>query len=86
MHYALERKTINTILVTTGYLETKMADDADRADERIENAKDDGINEARRFVAKIPKGHAGECDYCGEHSKRIVNDACAKCRDRYRLE
>lgn len=35
--------------------------------------------------AKIPKGVEGECDYCGNHSVRLIFDACAKCRDRYKL-
>lgn len=33
----------------------------------------------------IPKGSAGECEYCGEQSPRLINSACARCRDQYRL-
>ena len=58
-------------------------DDADRADDRIENAKADGISEASRAVAAMPVGEPGECSGCGEISKRLVGGYCAPCRDRY---
>lgn len=31
-------------------------------------------------------GHPGECEWCGEHSPRIVRGACAKCRDELNLD
>lgn len=43
-----------------------VADEADRADDRIENAKADGISEASRAVAAMPVGAPGDCDGCGE--------------------
>jgi hypothetical protein len=60
-----------------------VADEADRADDRIENAKADGISEASRAVAAMPVGNPGECSGCGEMSGRLVNGYCAPCRDRY---
>lgn len=39
----------------------------------------------RDKAAAIPAGEPGDCDYCGEHSPRLVNGNCARCRDKYRL-
>ena len=36
-------------------------------------------------AAKIPPGEPGDCDLCGEWSGRLVNGACARCRDKYKL-
>lgn len=33
----------------------------------------------------IHTGSPGECDLCGEHSMRLIEGACAPCRDRYHL-
>lgn len=41
-----------------------MSDDADRADERIQNVIDDGLKEARR--AKPSLIPVGRCHYCNE--------------------
>ena len=62
-----------------------MADEADRSDKKIEDAVNDGVNEASRAVAAMPQGEAGECDLCGEFMLRLVGGACAPCRDRYKL-
>jgi hypothetical protein len=60
-------------------------DDADRAQldaEALENA----IAKRRaKSPYKMPEGVPGECDFCGEMSKRLINNFCAPCRDRYRL-
>ena len=44
--------------------------------------------EARIRAARgeIPPGSAGECDLCGEWSGRLVEGACAPCRDKYKLD
>lgn len=39
----------------------------------------------RARAQAMPFGCAGECEYCGEPSLRLVGQACAPCRDRYRL-
>lgn len=57
-----------------------MADDADRADARIEAAIDEGI---KRACVPIPAGAPGICEDCGEDSPRLVEDHCARCRDRH---
>lgn len=60
-------------------------DEADRADYYRESVIDDHVKEAMRKAAEIPVGIPGECTYCGEESARLVNAACAPCRDRYGL-
>ena len=35
---------------------------------------------------EIKPGKAGECELCGEHSMRLIDAACAYCRDRYKLK
>lgn len=59
-----------------------MSDDADIADQRIEERISDGINESSRYVAAMPKGEAGECEYCGNAFSRVVDGLCGHCRDR----
>jgi hypothetical protein len=39
---------------------------------------------ARQAAADIPAGRPGDCDLCGEWTARLVEGACAPCRDRYR--
>jgi len=61
-----------------------MADDIDRTNdylEKLRNSKIRGI----RDKAQLEKGEEGECDLCGEWMLRIINGACAPCRDRYKL-
>ncbi len=60
-----------------------VADEADMAEQRIEEAVSDGINEASRAVEAMPVGYPGECSGCGEMSGRLVDGYCAPCRDRY---
>lgn len=65
--------------------EPNNGDEADRASYFIESVVDDHVKEAMRRAAEIPIGEAGECSLCGEFSLRLVNKACAPCRDRYGL-
>lgn len=61
-----------------------MADDADRAQVVTEAALSDAVEKARK-AATMPAGVAGDCDLCGEWSGRLVEGACAPCRDHYGL-
>ena len=36
----------------------------------------------RRAAAAIPAGEPGECEECGEESPRLVEQLCARCRER----
>ena len=65
--------------------EPNSGDEADRASYFIESVVDDHVKEAMRRAAEIPIGTHGECSFCGEQSARLVNTACAPCRDRYGL-
>ena len=49
--------------------------------EKIKQAEIDAI----RLKAKLDPGYAGDCDMCGEWSGRLINGACAPCRDKYKL-
>lgn len=60
-------------------------DPLDRAQQLEEAEREEGIEAAHRRAAAIPAGNAGTCDLCGEWSGRLVNGACAPCRDKYRL-
>ena len=60
-----------------------MADDADRAQEKIEENLAKSIAATR---SDIPPGVPGDCDCCGEWSGRLIKGACAYCRERYNLE
>lgn len=59
-----------------------MADEADRAAEYEQRMRDQAISAAR---AELPPGKPGECDLCGEWSGRLIDGACAPCRDRLGL-
>jgi len=58
----------------------------------IDIANDRAADEAERQAvairtqaAQIPAGEPGECAYCGELKPRLVNGACARCRDQFHL-
>ena len=57
-------------------------DEIDRGQQREQEDRERAIAAASK---NIPTGTPGECDLCGEHSMRLVQGACAPCRDRYRL-
>lgn len=59
-----------------------MADLADKASDYLEEFEQRAIDAVR---ADIPKGNPGDCEYCGEWSGRLIDGACAPCRDKYRL-
>jgi hypothetical protein len=62
-----------------------MADVIDQGCEREQFDRDLALQAARDEAEKMPNGNTGECDLCGEHSMRLVQGACAPCRDKYRL-
>jgi hypothetical protein len=59
-----------------------MPDEFDLAQEREEIAR---ANAIRNNAKDIPPGEPGDCDLCGEWSGRLINGACAPCRDRRKL-
>ncbi|OGO33103.1 MAG: hypothetical protein A2Z03_02225 [Chloroflexi bacterium RBG_16_56_8] len=62
-----------------------MADIIDLGSAREQRDRDTALEAARTAAANIQPGNAGECDLCGEHSMRLVQGACAPCRDKYHL-
>lgn len=62
-----------------------MNDEADNAAEHIEREEAAAIAAIQAKRAAQPVGIAGECDLCGEWMLRLVDGACAPCRDRYKL-
>lgn len=56
-------------------------DDADRTQDRMESEAE--LLKPAPYV--LPKGKTGDCDLCGEWSGRLIDGACAPCRDRHRL-
>jgi hypothetical protein len=62
-----------------------MSDEIDIANDYQQKVTDSEILRIRK-AAQIDKGEPGECDLCGEYSKRLINDICAPCRDKYKLK
>jgi hypothetical protein len=62
-----------------------MSDEVDRADQEIERSLAESIRNARMGQDYFQAGAPGECELCGEWSGRLVNGACAPCRDKYKL-
>jgi len=62
-----------------------MVDEVDRQLERDEILDQENLKAIRVQATKIPLGAPGDCDLCGEWSSRLVNGACAPCRDKHGL-
>lgn len=60
-------------------------DIVDRGNHAAAQMVGDAIDKVRRAAAAMPAGEPGDCELCGEWSGRLVNRACAPCRDHYRL-
>jgi len=54
----------------------------DRANDVAQAMLDANIAAASKA---LPKGEPGVCEYCGFDSPRLINQACARCRDELRL-
>lgn len=61
---------------------TDERDPIDVAARTTERWLEDRIAAAR---GDIPPGVEGECDLCGEWSGRLIDGACAPCRDKHGL-
>lgn len=60
-----------------------MADQFDIASDIEEQHRQQALAARPKFV--FEPGVAGDCDFCGEWSGRLVAGACAPCRDTYKL-
>lgn len=61
-----------------------MTDEVDITNDRLQHDIDRRVEEVRK-KAELDPGTPGECELCGEWSGRLINGACAPCRDRYKL-
>lgn len=59
-------------------------DEADRAAPEVERYLAEALRKAA-LNAGLPAGEPGDCELCGEWSGRLINGACAPCRDKYKL-
>lgn len=62
-----------------------MSDEIDMANDTAHKAVSAAEQAIRARAAQIPIGQCGECELCGEWSGRLVNQACAPCRDKFKL-
>ncbi len=62
-----------------------MADIFDQTQDRLEREEELRALARPLDPLRLAEGEPGECELCGEWSGRLVNGACAPCRDRYRL-
>jgi len=62
-----------------------MSDEFDQASDMEQTTRDRAIAAIRRQPT-MPAGYPGDCDLCGEYSQRLVDGACAPCRDKYHLD
>ena len=60
-----------------------MTDDADRSDEKIEAAIQEGLKRVRKQAGLF---YTGECWYCGEDVPEPLRFCDAECRDDYDAE
>lgn len=60
-----------------------MADEFDRASELEEQHRQLAL--ANRPTFKMDPGTPGDCEVCGYWSSRLVQGACAPCRDQFKL-
>jgi len=58
-----------------------MSDDADRADELSAPLFNAEVAQISARAKEMPAGTPGDCGECGEHSARLVDGLCARCRD-----
>jgi hypothetical protein len=60
-------------------------DEVDSQQERDAILNNIQLKEIQSRADAIPAGNPGMCVVCDEHSKRLVNEVCARCRDKYNL-
>lgn len=63
-------------------MDERLTDPLDFAADLSQKLAEDEIGRVRRAAASMPEGTQGDCDFCGYWSGRLVNGACAPCRDR----
>lgn len=62
-----------------------MADIADQAGDLIDEYDAMNIAKARKAASEMVNHGAGICEHCEEEFSRLVNGACGRCRDEFKL-
>lgn len=62
-----------------------MADIADQAGDLIDDSEAMNIARIRMHAANMVNHGGGICEYCDEEFSRLVNGACGRCRDEFKL-
>ncbi len=60
-------------------------DDVDITSERTAVFEAAAVAALRAKAQAIPEGTPGDCEHCGEESKRLVGGYCCRCRDKLKL-
>ncbi len=63
-----------------------MADLIDIANDRVQDTVTQEELRIRAEASKFVKGAPGDCELCGRWSGRLVEGACAPCRDKWGLK
>ena len=61
-------------------------DETDRAQAEERHITDAHIALHKKRAAEFIKGAPGECDWCGDYFVRLVNGACGRCSDEYKIK
>lgn len=64
---------------------SERGDVIDQANDKAAALVDSVATEIRYQASRMPVGEPGYCHKCGEYSARLVGNACAPCRDHYKL-
>lgn len=64
---------------------SERGDVIDQANDKAAALVDAQAAKIRYQAAHMPAGEPGYCRKCGEYSARLVGNACAPCRDFYKL-
>lgn len=63
-----------------------MADIADQSQDWIDKELELRLKDHADKAAPFVVGKPGDCDFCGEWYGRLIDGACAPCRDHYKLK
>jgi len=61
-------------------------DDTDKAQAQEHRINEMQIAVHKRMAGEFVRGEPGECDWCGGYFARLVNGACGRCRDEYKIK
>lgn len=62
-----------------------MADIADQAGDLMDEEESRRVAMIRKAAKNMVNHGKGECEWCGGEFSRLVNGACGRCRDEFKL-